>query len=203
MANLKAQDSAAYSDAGLKGHKAIWDHIVAHGGQFNISDIEQKTNVHRNTVRDYVKRLVRAGYADVEDIDGIKHYRLLKKSFEAPRLRRDGKPSVAHGTVNDQMWRSMKMMSRFNKHDLAIHASTISAPVKVTTAESYIKLLCRAGYLQCVKESKPGKAAEYVFLKSKNTGFRAPMIQRTKSVFDPNLKKVVWVQKSEVCHDGA
>jgi ribosomal protein L28 len=40
-----------------------------------------------------------------------------------------------------------------------------------------------------------GELARYKLLKSKNTGALPPMIQRTKHIFHPNLRKVVWQEK--------
>lgn len=176
--------------------KSVYDHVWAAMRQseiFTIDDLIARTQMSRPSVREYVKRWERANIIGVCSIgeNGRKHYFIKKRNLTAPpRVSRDGK-IVEHGLKHDHMWRSMKMLGRFTKHDLAVHASTDEVTIKVETAAAYISLLCRAGYVKCVLRSDY-KASEYVFLKDRNTGFKAPCRQRSGSVFDPNLNRVVW-----------
>ncbi len=199
MARVTADKMAKNTENGLKGYEAIWQHILNHKGKtFSVHDIEIHTNVDKETVRDHIKRFMRGGYIEQVENNLIKNniYRLCNPVKIAPRLNRKGAEST-QGLGREQMWRTMKMLGIFSKHDLAVHASTTSIQVKVTTAEDYIKFLNRAGYLVQIKKSKGKCPAEYRFLTSKNTGYKAPMIQRVKNVYDPNLKKVVWTNDKE------
>ena len=70
--------------------------------------------------------------------------------------------------------------------------------VSEASADDYIIFLHRAGYLKMIAPAKVGgfskvrEKARYRFLSHKNTGPKAPMIQRVKHVYDPNLEQVVW-----------
>jgi hypothetical protein len=81
---------------------------------------------------------------------------------------------------------------------LAAFASTQRNPISQASAKTYVLALASAGYLECVQPAvKGGKAlpARYRLIPAMDSGHRAPMIQRTKSVFDPNLNKVVWSER--------
>lgn len=199
MARRTVTEMKPLKDKGLRGYEAIWAHIMSHGTEaFTLTDIEKQTNAKRHTVRDYLLRLMRAGYverlADKRDLAYL--YKAIKRPLKAPRLRRDG-THVTQGSGRDHMWRTMKMLRNFTAKDLAISASTKDVQIKESTAEDYIKFLHRAGYLKVSRPHKKGWAttghkASYIFIPGKNTGPAAPMIQRVKQVYDPNLEQVVW-----------
>ena len=141
-------------------------------------------------------------YCWVTPIDELKLIR--DNGVEAPRLKRDGSP-VTQGLGTEAMWRSMRIIGSFNGRELAAHASACGIEVKESTAKAYIIVLHAAGYLKVVEAAKlasPGKPpaqARYVLAPGKYTGPRPPMIQRTKTLYDPNLAKVVW--NEEIDHD--
>lgn len=180
----------------LNDNQRLWDCILAFdGAEFTVRDLHLNTNVSTTTVRDYMKRYCNGGY--IGRIGKIGHqntFVALKKVRLVPRLNTKGEV-VTQGLGCDYMWRAMKMMKRFNKRDLAAQASTEAVKISVHTAETYIKYLCRAGYVKCTKQGGSHILGEYMFIPSKNTGSRAPMIQRVKNVYDPNLKKVVWTSQ--------
>ncbi|MBK67898.1 MAG: hypothetical protein CMP22_07175 [Rickettsiales bacterium] len=192
---------------GLRGHEAIWEHILNNKSDaFTIRDIDQHTNGKTDSVRDYLKRLVKAGYVVEldEKVGKAKLYRLIKRQKKAPRLSRDGVEST-QGTARSNLWRTIKMIGAFTARDLAISASTKSFPITENYAADYVHFLSKAGYLKKLKGSKAGgnkgrsaKQAVYRLIPSKNTGPKAPMIQRIKSVYDPNLERVVWMKGMEV-----
>jgi len=162
--------------------------------------------IEPTTVEDYLRGLVNAGYLTVEkerihpDRNHFRNrYHLIRRALETPRVRKDGSEIMA-GRGNEQLWRSMKMLGSFTKHELALAASTDIAPIRLETAKTYIRYLHRAGYLHLTKPSKPRHPAIYTLLKSKITGPRAPKIQKKKQVFDPNLNAVVWPREAD--HEG-
>lgn len=188
----------------LRGIEAYWRIILEFDrsyGFFTVTDVLMSSNARRDTVRDYVMRLLRGGYIEVAADDGgstgrAKVYRLVKRQAEAPHLRRDG--SVAsQGSARDQMWRTAKIIKEFTAKDLAIQASTEECQVEEADAKNYCQYLRKAGYLAVKRASQPGRQAVYRFLATKNTGPKAPMIQRVRAVFDPNLRQVVWTSKEE------
>lgn len=199
MARRTVTEMKPLKDKGLRGYEAIWSHIRQKGSEhFTLTDIDKLTNAKRQTVRDYLMRLVRAGFVErLENKRGDEWvYKAVKRPLKAPRIRRDG-GIVKQGAGRDQMWRTMKMLRTFTAKDLAISASTEEVRIKVTSAEDYLKFLCRAGYLKISTPHKDGypdtsRKATYRFIESKNTGPAAPMIQRVKRVYDPNLEEVVW-----------
>lgn len=201
MARKTANEMVFFRDQGLKGYEAIWTHILDAGEAFSITDLEKKTNVIRQTVSDYVRRLLKAGFIQETGVretpgkrDNEKLYEIVKRPRIAPRISRDGKISK-QGLGRYHMWQTMKMLKTFTKHELAEYATTDDVKVSVATAKEYIKFLHKAGYLKLLTPSNPGKAAVYRLIR--NTGHNAPMIQRIKAVFDPNLNEVTWPRDEE------
>jgi len=188
MAGRKMRGNACYWRVVLELHRAQ--------GTFTVSDVEQQTSAPRKTISDYLNRLLRAGILGcVGDGGGktgqAKLYSLLKPQSDPPRVRRDG--TISQGNpARDQMWRTAKILKQFSAKDLAIAASTEECVVNERDAKDYLKYLRLAGYLAILRPSKPGLLAVYRFLSSKNTGPRAPMVQRVKTVWDPNINKMVW-----------
>ena len=187
------------------------DRIGAHGsrealwaamrrlGRFTVRQVTDETRLGLDTARDYVRGLELAGYlarvgtvATGSGTVGARAvvYELVRDvGVEAPRVRKDG-TEVTQGRGREQMWRAMKVLGEFSARDLAVHASTEAHPVSLKEAKHYIRYLVKAGYLAVVRTT--GLAWRYRLVHSKNTGPRAPMIQRVRQVFDPNLGRVVW-----------
>lgn len=152
-------------------------------------------------VREYVLGLQAAGYLQE---DGqlrssitnrpAKAYKLIYDcGVEAPRVRRDGS-EVTQGRPREQMWRTMRMLGQFTIADLAIAASTDEHPVSAVDAGDYLCMLAKAGYVVCVAGGQGNVPCRYRFLPNQYTGPKPPQIQRLNSVYDPNLKRVMWHQ---------
>ncbi len=168
-------------------------------------DLPADCRVHVDTVRSYVEALSRARPPYVElvlrDIpNGRKRrelwlWRLVRDAgVEAPRVTSDGKP-VTQGAANERMWASMQVLREFDTLELAQAASGGGAAVSEETAKTYARFLERAGYLAIVQQARPWpnpQRARYRFIRSKNTGPRAPLIARDKSVMDANTGETVW-----------
>ena len=166
-------------------------------GRFTVRQVTEETRLGQDTVRDYVRGLEAAGYLKRVGTTDVGHpgapravvYELVRDvGVEAPRVRKDGTP-VHMGRGREQMWRTMKVLGEFSARDLAVHASTEDCPVSLEDAKHYVRYLAKAGYLVPLTR---GRAVRYRLLPSKNTGPRAPMIQRVRQVYDPNLGRVVW-----------
>ncbi|MBA5605861.1 hypothetical protein H3H36_10870 [Duganella sp. FT3S] len=194
---------------GGKGSRQIaWEAIRKHSGTFTCLEIAHKTKIAEGTLYTYIQGLEKAGFLTGHmpanaTIGTAKKWELARDNgIEAPRLTREGKP-IAQGAGTEAMWRSMRIIGEFNFRDLAAYASTSGTPVAEGTAKAYISALNAAGYLVVTKPAAMGKApslARYRIAPGKNTGPRAPMIQRTKSVYDPNIAQVVW-KDEEKSHD--
>lgn len=203
-----ARQTSQIEMIGGKGpRQRVWDairSIAAKKQAFTQNDIERTAKVEGSAIKDYFKVLLKAGFITVSDTEQVKgicirySYHLARDNgIEAPRIDKSGK-IIKEGTSNERMWQTMRRMfigKDFNYRELAFHATTPSSVCSETNAKAYVLALHKAGYLECVTPSKAGngaKPARFALIKKMDTGPRAPMIQRTKTVFDANLGKVIW-----------
>lgn len=160
------------------------------------------------TIQDYLLALSRAGYLKAQSAQGRKAgakfgevvFKLVKDSFEAPRIDLTGR-KVVQGVQVLAMWRAMKAIKDFDYHEVQ-RAASLGKDCQVTaqTAKTYVLMLARAGYFRTVRESKPGTPARYRLIR--DTGAHAPAITRRKAVFDRNVGEFTWqATEQEVC-DG-
>lgn len=159
--------------------------------------------IPERTIMTYLLSLTRAEYLEATHGESSRHtdgavvfpptsYRLIRDcGVEAPRIKVNGMP-VTQGAGREALWRTMKILKFFTRSDLARAASTASCVVSERDAMCYLQFLCKAGYVAVHVASKPGTQTLWRFVAAKNTGPRAPMIQRVKHVYDPNLGEVVW-----------
>lgn len=195
---------------GKSPRQRIWEAIRASRKSFCQADIARRAKVSDGIVTDYFKCLEKGGVIVITSQDKIKNsfvtntYRLeLDNGLEAPRLTKLGKP-VTQGAGNEAMWGTLRRMFKTESVDyrqLAAFASTKSNTISTNTAKTYLLALAEAGYLECVKGAVQGKnaaAARYRLLSAMDSGVRSPMIQRTKSVFDPNWNRTVWAEPGGV-----
>lgn len=193
------------------GRQAIWEAIRDQRNSFSAVSLSDATDIHRDTIKTYLSGLAAAGYIarigtelPQSGIIGVQAKTQFSKvifhlvrdvGIDAPRVTRHGKP-VLQGAGRDQMWRTLRMIGGdISFRDLAIAASTEEVPVSEVDATDYVKHLARAGYLVLVQKGGPNRPARYRFNRSRNTGPKAPMVQRRKTVFDPNLGEVVWQEE--------
>ena len=181
---------------------------------FTLDDIEHWVNdtarsgqaddtrmVHRDTVRTYAQGLERAGFIapqgeqaanDEKGRYSARRLTLVRDiGSEAPRVTRRGE-RVTQGSGNERMWRTLRVLGEFNRTELLAIVNSEAPPVREDTAKDYLRYLALAGYLRQVQTDAPGRQARYRFIAQRYTGPRAPMIQRVKSVYDPNTHQVVW-----------
>lgn len=192
MARLSPEVMAEITVRVPRGQQWFWDIIRdlhRSQGEWTVRDIDGRSNTHTASIRDFLRRLERAGYIEVvreipdPNRKPRKVYRLLRNQPEAPRLRRDGSPAKDLGRGQEQMWRSLRMLGVVTVRDLAVAASTEETRVTVETARSYLKHLHAAGYLKRLERGR------YRLRPDRNTGPLAPQVRRCDFVFDPNLGK--------------
>ncbi|MBB4287401.1 Lrp/AsnC family transcriptional regulator [Roseospira goensis] len=223
MSRRPCHEEAALRVHVRRGHQGIWEAIRARqrDAAWSVRDIWRETGIQApESVRDYVRRLERAGYVEraghvarEDDRTGRAQaalYRLVRDAGpEAPRLRRDGTESPP--TAQEAMWRTLRMIGRdgVTADDLVVMASTEAVPVTRGTAASYLRHLCRAGYLRVVEDGKPGhrpgtgRPARYALRAGRNTGPRAPMIVRlSHAVWDPNTGQFAGHVEADVSGGG-
>lgn len=207
--NHKTRRPAQMEMVGGKGSRQrAWEAIRRHAGAFTCYQIARKAKADDETVYTYLISLERGGFLEGRfdkdaPIGTEKTWMLVRDNgVEAPRLTKEGKP-VAQGLGTESMWRSMRIISEFSASELAAHACASGVKVAENTAKTYLGFLKAAGYVTVVAPARSkgiGKGAiqaRYRLAKGKYTGPRPPMIQRTKSVYDPNLGRVVWQEEEK------
>jgi hypothetical protein len=189
------------------GQDGIWQ-VIRDLRRFDVAGIRARVEADGSTIRDYVNRLEKGGF--VRRVDGDKRaWDVAIDQPETPRLRKDGSPCAETGRGQDNMWRSMKMLPRFDAAELARAASADPVTVDVVAAKNYIHHLFRAGYLTQVAPGQAGgrktaRLAVYALKPAMNSGPLAPQIQRTDWVWDPNTKRAISPdQGREGTRDGA
>ena len=197
MSNKPIHLVAAQANGKPYGRRAVWAMICELGSFTQLELRARLPQVTEHVVREYVNALVKAGYV----IAGARvpatlstgrerQYKLARNTgIDAPRLRKDG--SEIPPTKQQQMWMAMRVLGWFTPATLAMAASTPSTPVAESAAEDYIWHLCRAGYLQ-ISENEPT-----IYRMEDDTGGLAPMVQRTKVVFDLNTNTLRWHEEME------
>lgn len=204
MARLPAEHEMR---GGKSPRQKVWAQIRKQPNRFTQAEIAECGKVSEDAVKDYVKVLLKAGFIAVIDSEAVGKlckrniYALIKDNgVEAPRISKKGEV-VTHGSVNEAMWGTLRrvlMGQSFDYRELAAFSSTTSQMVAEETAKTYVFMLANAGYLECVtppvlgRRARPGR---YRLKPKMDTGPRAPMIQRTKQVYDPNKNCVMWIEE--------
>lgn len=165
---------------------------------FSPAEVMALTALHVDTVCTYFRGLCNARPPYVELVARRPASRRRRECFRyilvrdvgvtAPGVSAAGEPTQI-GESNQSMWLAMKALRAFTRAELAEAAQHgTRRRVSSQAAATYIKFLYRAGYLGIVAPSTPGKQARYRFVK--NTGPRAPLVCRDKSVMDANTGEV-------------
>ena len=197
----------AAGKAVLRGQAHMWSVLreKGAGALFTTGDIDRHGNDrHLANSGDFCRRLVAAGIAVLDHQHdqgrgGTKQnvYRLLKTPRTLPPLNRSGKPPRQH--VGQQyMWNVLRKGGVWTARDLAAFASTDEVTISRDTATSYLYRLRLSGYLVTVEEPRSRSQGHYRLNPSRDTGPTAPMILRSKLVFDPNSDEVPGAIEAEV-----
>lgn len=196
----------------LTPRERIWRAIcsIPKGASFSRDDVQDRCvpMVRMTAVVDYLKALDKGGYItrshvpqpETETRYQPARWTLTRTAGEAPRLDKKGQP-VTQGLGTLAMWRAMKVLKAFDYVAIAQAASLAPLVVEPQAAKAYVNVLARAGYLQVVKASKPGKPAQYRL--KNNTGPHAPAITRRKCVFDRNTGTFAELESDQEVCDAA
>lgn len=190
--------------------EALWD-AIRRLQVFTIPDLFDDCDLAHNTMCRYLAALVKAGIlASSEDTrppQGKSYpgnagrrrtYRLLKDSVEPPRVRADGS-LIDSGQGNQKAWNTMRKRKIFTLADLHALSSTTQRPVERSALRQYLKYLEYAGYIRKTKGIDIDTATYRLV---RDTGPKAPQIQRVKQVWDPNIRKVTWPLSAPEVIDG-
>ncbi|MCW5720403.1 MAG: hypothetical protein KIS86_04595 [Devosia sp.] len=182
-----------------RGDDGIWSLILQFDerqGLWSASDLNGAANMDDGTIRDFLRRLLKAGRieragdrpARPPSRNKVVLYRLVVRSLEAPRLRRDGTEYPEPAT--ERMWRVMRMLKAFSATDIAE-----ATPVKKATAERYLRELAACEESPLRSERSVGKGVRYFVAPA--VGPKAPKVLRGHVVFDPNTRRLLGAVKTE------
>ena len=182
----------------LRGFDHWWSVVRELGkgsAEFTITEIMGRSNgANRQSINEFMKRLVRAGYAEavgwrLENSRRHRIYRLLKRPVDTPILGR-GKGG-RQGRCFQQMWNAIRALDTFTVSELAVAATTEDVEVKPSTAMAYVHFLRNAGYLSSREFKNRNMHHVHQLKPSMNTGPRAPKVLRAKIIYDPNRGQVI------------
>jgi hypothetical protein len=177
----------------LRGRAYWWEQIrkLGRGAEFTVRDIDMLGYDHTASVRDFIRRLEASGYVEVVGTSTARgaservHYRVVKTPRALPLISRDGKEGK-QGKGQQFMWNFIRMGKPFDWKELADFSSTQDIRVSRESAKRYGKLLLGAGYLLTIQPGRPHHGGIYKLDPRRNSGPNAPMILRSKFLYDPN-----------------
>jgi len=184
-----------------KNNQKIWDAVrmiaAAKGHPFSAAHVAHYTKIPYNSVKCYLIGLTRAGYlrAQVRNDKPTQYFLERDVGVDAPRVLRDG-TETTNGRVNEQMWRTMRILHDFTARELAVSASTEDTQVSISSATTYITHLRATGYLRIVERTKKGPkgtSARYALTRYRNTGPKPPHACNDGTVYDPNTDRIMEV----------
>ena len=152
-------------------------------GEFTRADVEKASRCSKETVNTLLQKLLKGGYVEKLSAERFKRHKfclIQDVGVEPPRLNPDGSPAPESG--QQRMWRAARILKSFTPQELAAAASSGGPSVTLETAKSYCRMLAKAKYLV-------GGPDTWTLVRQ--TGPLAPMIQKAKQVYDPNLGQVV------------
>lgn len=169
---------------GKSKRQRVWEAIRAADDDWTASAIAAAAGVDGTAVRTYLMALKAGGYITATYAAPHRAHRYALTNdvgIDAPRVTLTGQP-ITMGAAQQQMWQTLRITGQaLSPAELAGLASTERVQVTLTAARDYLGYLNRAGYLA---------VAGGRYRLTKNTGPRAPMVQRTKRVYDPNSDSV-------------
>jgi hypothetical protein len=175
---------------------------------FSPAEVIFITRLNPDTVTGYFRGLAKAEPPYIQIVDHavssdrrrseLWQYRLLRDvGVEAPAVNPDGSPTEA-GKGAKLTWDWARAAKEFDCAELAQGAG-----VPIATVKSYVRFLCRAGYLAVSRPNRgPYAQARYRFVRARNTGPRAPLIVEHSAVMDGNNGQIVWEPREEKGEKG-
>jgi len=180
-----------------RGHDGFWSLICEFDicGPWDLKMIDDRCNVDVTTIRDFVRRLVRGGFAEkvgTRPVSGNSTteadlYRLVKRPFETPRLDRNGK--VLPESRRETLWRAMKMLKDFDAAELSRETSTPERVITHQHTYKYLLALSAVGIIAPIDPTRSARSARYRLVR--NLGAKAPSISKAEVVFDPNSRTII------------
>jgi hypothetical protein len=186
------------------GPSHYWKEMQARSEKgFTIRDVAYcSEGVTYAAVKDYVTFLLKDGYVVKIGERNVGYtnagvYSIRKNSRHAPIKRR---PEFAdkRGRMQLALWTAMRTLSSFTLPELQASASTEELPIKLRTAEQYVRSLTKAGAVEIVEPYRKGapgapgaRAGIYRLARTANSGPAPLKIFNASIVFDPNKNRVL------------
>jgi hypothetical protein len=175
-------------ERGKRNAAGLWEELRRLKGEaVTVQDLRDATGMDASAIRDRLQAWKAGGYVAVLKslplCPKVSCKYILTKDCGpiAPRVRKDGN-QVMIGQGQWRMWTAMRILKSFSVIELAATASTPEHQVADASAKYYCRKLCKAGYLRLDK-------GRYLLLPTMNTGPQAPQVQRSKKVWDVNLRR--------------
>lgn len=171
---------------------------------FTIGDIALcSEGVAYSTVKDYARYLLDEGYIvkvgtrktgyAIADVYSVK-----KAVRSAPAVRRRPGYTGQRGAIQTALWNAMRTLASFTLIELQATASTEEHPIRLRTAEEYVRRLVKAGAVEVVEPYRKGapgasgaRRGTYRLSRAANTGPLPLKIFDARVVFDPNKNRVI------------
>ncbi|MBF0283610.1 MAG: hypothetical protein HQL51_04030 [Magnetococcales bacterium] len=152
------------------GSQQVWESVRTRR-RFTFKNLTDDTNVHADTIRDYLKCLLAGGFVQRFGDE----YELVRDvGPEHPRVREDG--SLVARSDRQKMWQAMRIARVFTLDGMAAHG------FNRLNVDDYLNRLARGGILRRL-DGQGGKAR---FQLIKDVGPKAPQIKKDKTIHDPN-----------------
>lgn len=121
------------------------------------------------------------------------------KLTSGPNGPHTGRRKTKKTTARARLWRAMRTIDKFTVPDLLTMIDDVTVKCGENNAQSYLRILHAAGYVQKLKLRERGTEVtspgyiRWTLVPDKNTGPEAPVYSGLHDeLYDPNLGKVVW-----------
>lgn len=176
-------------------YEQLWDMLRASTDGVIIRDVPRTIpSINYDKAKAWLGALNSAGYVSREQISLTRNlptyrYQLIRDIGQKPP-RIDSKGAPKPPSVNEAIWRTIRILRTFNANQIIASGSTPELVLNVASVRQYLRHLHSAGYLQVRQAGQAKQLAIYQLIH--NTGPKAPEIQRGKKVYDGNLGLVVY-----------
>lgn len=181
------------ADKSKSNRELIWQ-AIRKLQTFSIKDIENITKINSATILSFLTNLEKARVVSKKTINlrsciNTSQYTLIKDcGLVAPQVNKRGE--FLEDNAQSRMWKAIRILKTFTLRDLIVTASSDISAISTSAAITYLGYLKKAGYI-----TKKNQDKSYKLVFAMNSGIKAPQIQKTKSIYDPNLNKIVWTNR--------
>lgn len=176
-------------------YEKLWDMLRATADGVTIRDVARKIpSINYDKAKAWLGALNNAGYVSRKEISLTRslptyRYQLIRDIGQKPP-RIDSKGAPKPPSVNEAIWRTIRIITTFNANQIIVSGSTPELVLNIASVRQYLRHLHSAGYLQVRQAGQAKQLAIYQLIH--NTGPKAPEVQRGKKIYDGNLGMVVY-----------